>query len=430
MAGEPVALVLPRGAGEGAAGLDARALRRSLRRTRRRRRLAAAAFVAPLLVFTLLVFVVPIGDMLRRSFWNAELAAAWPNVRAAMAGWHAEGAHGVPPEPVFAALAEDLRKTYGTPALATAARRLNYDLENGRSLVVNAGRRVAQLDGPKGTWTETLAAIDPRWNAHETWAAIDRARVPFTDFFLLAALDLQRDEGQVVRKPAQQAIYLEVLGRTFSISLAVTLACLVLGFPVAYVIAAQPPSRANLLLMLVLLPFWTPLLVRTAAWVVVLQENGLANQLLAGLRVIDHPLRLIYNRTGVLVAMTHVLLPFMILPLYSVMRGVPPSLMRAALSLGAPPFTAFRRVYLPQVMPGVAAGALLVFILALGYYITPALVGGGADQMISTFVAFNTTDTANWSLAAALGTVLLAATFALFALATRLGGRYRLGVLG
>jgi putative spermidine/putrescine transport system permease protein len=240
---------------------------------------------------------------------------------------------------------------------------------------------------------------------------------------------LQRDEG-IARKPAQQAIYLDVLWRTFSISLAVTLACLVLGFPVAYAIAAQPPARANLLLMLVLLPFWTPLLVRTAAWVVVLQENGLANQLLAALQVIDRPLRLLYNRTGVLVAMTHVLLPFMILPLYSVMRGVPPSLMRAALSLGATPFTAFRRVYLPQVMPGVAAGALLVFILALGYYITPALVGGGGDQMISTFIAFHTTDTANWSLAAALGTVLLTATFVLFAVAARLGGRYRLGVLG
>jgi putative spermidine/putrescine transport system permease protein len=112
------------------------------------------------------------------------------------------------------------------------------------------------------------------------------------------------------------------------------------------------------------------------------------------------------------------------------MKGVPPSLMRAALSLGATPFTAFRRVYLPQVMPGVAAGALLVFILALGYYITPALVGGGGDQMISTFIAFHTTDTANWSLAAALGTVLLAATFVLFVVAARLGRRYRLGVLG
>jgi putative spermidine/putrescine transport system permease protein len=429
--GEPIALaVMPRGAGSGAADPLSRSLRRSLRRSRRRGQVVAAAFVAPLLVFTLLVFVLPIGDMLRRSFWNAELAAAWPGLRAAMGAWRSHGGHGVPPEPVFAALAEDLRRTFGTPPLATAARRLNYDLENGRSLVFNAARRVAQIEQPAGTWTDTLTGIDRRWAAPETWAAIDRARVPFTDFFLLAALDLQRDENGLARKPAQQAIYLEVLGRTFSISLAVTLACLVLGFPVAYVIAAQPPSRANLLLMLVLLPFWTPLLVRTASWVVVLQENGLANQLLVALRLIDRPLRLIYNRTGVLVAMTHVLLPFMILPLYSVMRSVPPGLMRAALSLGAPPFTAFRRVYLPQVMPGVAAGALLVFILALGYYITPALVGGGADQMISTFVAFNTTDTANWSLAAALGTVLLAATFVLFAIATRLGGRYRLGVLG
>jgi len=381
--------------------------------------MAAAAFVAPLLVFTVLVFLLPIGDMLRRSVWNAELAAAWPEVRAAMGAWRSEGGHGVPPEPVFAALARDLRETFGTAALGTAARRLNYDLENGRSLVFNSARRVAQLDRPIGTWTETLTGIDRRWGEAGTWAAIDRARVPFTDFFLLAALDLQRDEGGLARKPAQQAIYLDVLGRTFSISLAVTLACLALGFPVAYAIAAQPPSRANLLLMLVLLPFWTPLLVRTAAWVVLLQENGLANQFLAALRLIDRPLRLIYNRTGVLVAMTHVLLPFMILPLYGVMKGVPSSLMRAALSLGAPPLTAFRRVYLPQVMPGVAAGALLVFILALGYYITPALVGGPNDQMISYFVSYHLNETSNWGMASALGAILLAVTVLLILLLGR-----------
>jgi len=412
-------------------GGAARSLKKGLRRAERRRRLAAAALVAPLLAFTLLVFVIPIGDMLRRSVWNTELAASWPQVRAAMEHWRAEGGHGVPTEPVFAALAQDLKRSYGMSAAGTAARRLNYDLENARTLVFGTARKLAQQETPNGTWKETLVGIDPRWAEPETWAAINRARVPLTDFFLLAALDLERDEdGHIVSRPAKQAIYLDVLARTFGISLTVTLACLALGFPVAYGLASQPPRRANLLLILVLLPFWTPLLVRTAAWVVVLQENGLANQILTGLRLVDHPLRLIYNRTGVLVAMTHVLLPFMILPLYSVMKGVPPSLMRAALSLGARPFTAFRRVYLPQVMPGVAAGSLLVFILALGYYITPALVGGGGDQMISYFVAFNTTETANWSLAAALGTVLLVATFALFFLSTLIGGRNRLGVLG
>jgi len=173
-----------------------------LRRSGRRKQIAAAAFVAPLLVFTLLVFLLPIGDMLRRSFWNAELATAWPGVRAAMGTWRSEGGHGVPPEPVFAALAQDLRQTYGMAPLGTAARRLNYDLENGRSLVFNAARRVAQVDQPAGTWTETLIGIDPRWGAPETWAAIDRARVPFTDFFLLAALDLQRTDEGLARKPA------------------------------------------------------------------------------------------------------------------------------------------------------------------------------------------------------------------------------------
>src|SRR5215213_9420732 len=143
---------MARRAGPGAADPGSRSLRRSLRRSARRRQITAAAFVAPLLVFTLLVFLLPIGEMLRRSFWNAELAAAWPGVRVAMGTWRSESGHGVPPELVFAALAQDLRQTFGTAPLGTAARRLNYDLENGRSIVFNTARRVAQIDQPTGTW--------------------------------------------------------------------------------------------------------------------------------------------------------------------------------------------------------------------------------------------------------------------------------------
>jgi putative spermidine/putrescine transport system permease protein len=177
------------------------------------------------------------------------------------------------------------------------------------------------------------------------------------------------------------------------------------------------------------LPFWTSLLVRTAAWIVLLQNQGLVNRALIGLGLVDQPLQLIFNRVGVVVAMTHVLLPFMVLPLYSVMKGISPTHMRAAASLGARPATAFRRVYLPQTVPGIGAGCLLVFILALGYYITPALVGGASDQMIAWFVAFNTTQTANWGLGSALGVALLAATLALFAVYNRLIGldRMKLG---
>jgi putative spermidine/putrescine transport system permease protein len=202
----------------------------------------------------------------------------------------------------------------------------------------------------------------------------------------------------------------------------VTLLCIVLGFPVAYLLATQPPRRANLLMILVLLPFWTSLLVRTAAWIVLLQEHGIVNNALIWLGIVDAPIRLIYNRIGVYIAMTHILLPFLILPLYSVMKGIKRSYMQAAVSLGASPTEAFIRIYLPLTLPGIGAGSLLVFILALGYYITPALVGGAADQMISYFIAFYTSDTVNWGMASALGTVLLIATLVLYWVYDRLIG--------
>ena len=263
---------------------------------------------------------------------------------------------------------------------------------------------------------KTLSKINPAWGERATWAAIKGASGPMTSFYLLATLDLTRNvDGAIVAAPPDQAIYRDVFARTFTISFGVTALCLILGFPVAYLLATLPPRRSNLLMIFVLLPFWTSLLVRTCAWIVLLQREGVVNNSLRWLGIVDEPLRLIYNRFGVYVAMTHVLLPFMILPLYSSMKAISPAYMRAAASLGASPVTAFLRVYLPQTLPGIGAGCLLVFILALGYYITPALVGGAADQMISYFIALYTTETVNWGLASALGAVLLLATLLLAA---------------
>lgn len=400
-------------------------LRRRLRRAERLNRLGAFALVGPLLLFLAVVFVLPIADMMRRSVHDPELGRVWPHVALAIGDWPDRTRP--PPEPVFAALAADMRASREAGNLAVAARRLNYDVDNGRSLVQNTARRLP----PEATsWTAAFVAADPRWGDPETWGAIDRAAGPMTSFFLLSALDLQRHaDGSITPAPAQKSVYLDLLRRTFGIGLGVTVLCLLLGFPLAYLIAALPPSRANLLLILVLLPFWTSLLVRTTAWVVVLQERGLVNELMLWLGLIDQPIRLIYNRIGVIIAMTHVLLPFMILPLYSVMKGIRPDYVRAAASLGAPPTTVFLRVYLPQTLPGIAAGTLLVFIMAIGYYITPALVGGAGDQMISYFIAFYTSDTVNWGMASALGAVLLVATLILYAVYVRLIGvdRMRLG---
>jgi len=169
--------------------------------------------------------------------------------------------------------------------------------------------------------------------------------------------------------------------------------------------------------------------VRTTSWIVLLQQQGPINQLLQGAGLIQDPLQLIYNRFGVFVAMTHILLPFMILPLYSVMRGIDPALVRAASSLGARPFTAFRRIYLPLTAPGIGAGCLLVFILSIGYYITPALVGGASDQMVSWFIAFFTNQTVNWGMASALGSILLIAVLLIYWIYIQLVGveRMRLG---
>jgi putative spermidine/putrescine transport system permease protein len=334
----------------------------------------------------------------------------------------------LPPEPAYAALIADIRAAREAGTLASAATRLNYDVPGFRTLLFTAGRQLpAELSGSA---RDALIGIDPKWGERETWAAIRRAGGPVTDFYLLGALDLRRDaDGSITGAPQEQRVFRDVLGRTLWISAMVTLICLALGYPVAYVIAAQPPGRAGLLLFLVLLPFWTSLLVRTVAWVVLLQKEGVLNSLFLSLGLVNEPLKMIFNRFAVYVAMVHVLLPFMVLPLYSVMRSIPPSYIRAASSLGAKPFTAFWRVYVPQTLPGIGAGCLMVFIQALGYYITPALVGGADDQMISYFIAFYASKTVNWGMAAALSIMLLTATLALYAVYNRMVGveRMRLG---
>ena len=404
---------------------DGRALRRSLRRAERRRLLGNLGLTLPLLAFLLIFFVLPIVSVLTRSVENSQVSSVLPETAVAIRGWDGQG---LPDESVMATFAAEAAAAQKAKTLAAVAARLNNEHSGWRSVVMAAGRGAAEP--PSGTWAQTLAGIDPAWGDPAIWQALRRASAPYTDLYLLAAVDLDRNaDGNIVSVAPDQAIYRTVLVRTLWISGMVTLACLVLGYPLAYRLATLPEGTANLLMILVLLPFWTSLLVRTASWIVLLQREGPINEVLEWLGLIDEPLALVYNRAGVYIAMTHVLLPFMVLPLYSVMRGIPPNFVRAALSLGAKPTTAFLKVYLPMSMPGVAAGCLLVFILAIGYYITPALVGGQSDQMISYFVAFYTLQTVNWGMAAALGSVLLAGTVVLYLLYARLVGidRLRLG---
>ncbi|MGY6409867.1 MAG: ABC transporter permease [Alkalilacustris sp.] len=382
---------------------EARALRLQQGRSLRRRQLQALALVAPLALFLAVVFVVPIAQMLGAAWHDRTVADAMPRTAVAIALWDRTD---LPDEAVYAAIAADLLEGRESRALARPAQRLNQELTGFRTVILGTAR--ALPDSPDETWRATLTAINPAWSDPAHLVTLQRESRRFTASYMLHALDLERDlEDRVTRQPPDERLFLRVALRTLTIAATVTAVCLVMGFPLAYLLANVSGGVRALLLVMVLLPFWTSLLVRTAAWIVVLQSEGLVNTALMWTGLIDAPLRLIYNRFGVVVVMSQVLLPFLILPLYAVMSGISPWHMRAARSLGAPFLTAFRRVYLPQTLPGVAAGTLLVFMLSIGYYVTPALVGGRSDQMLSFFIAFYANETANWGLAAALGTMLM-----------------------
>lgn len=380
--------------------------------------------LAPLTGFLLVFFVLPLAGLFSLAMREAEVPRALPRTLVALQGW--SDAQSLPPG-LFPAFAQDLVEAREAQTLADAARRLNYAVGGVRSALMRAARAVGAAEVGTAFDAGFFAAIDPALASPAFFAAVQQARGPVSDFYLLGAIDLRRDAtGAIGSAPEEERLYLQVLQRTLGIAAGVTVLCLLMGFPVAALLARLQGRTADVVLALVMLPFWTSLLVRTAAWVVLLQREGLVNSLLLQLGLADAPLELIYNRTGVLVAMTHVLLPFMILPILTTLKEIPPGYLRAAASLGAPPITVFLRVYLPLAAPGIAAGALMVFIMALGYYITPALVGGGGDQMLSFFVAKYTTETGNWGLAAALGALLLVTTLALYALSqwvsTRRGG--------
>ena len=252
--------------------------------------------------------------------------------------------------------------------------------------------------------------IHKGWGELQVWKTIKQFSGKYTDGYYLSAVDAKRTQDGVTSKPENEQIYFTLFGRTFFMSVVITVSCILLGYPIAFLLANLPLRSSNLLLILVLLPFWTSLLVRTSAWKVLLQQQGVINDFLyqIGLVTDDGRLELINNQTGTIIAMTHILLPFMILPLFSVMKTISPTYVRAAKSLGANDWTAFWRVYFPNTIPGIGAGSILVFILAIGYYITPELVGGREGTFISNRIAYHISSSLNWGLAAALGTILLA----------------------
>ena len=514
---------------------DGRPLKASLNRALRRSKLRALLLIAPLLIFILLSFVMPIVDMLFRSVENQIVSETLPRTTVALGEWDKEGA---PEAPVFEALARDLAVAVERKAHTRLGSRLNYELSGASSLLRKTGRNVDEIgetvqdalgifdpiwkerdtfgtvfgapdwvnamtdwtgikdDGPapafvakpemaalfpdaiglyseysqllsdkdenpfsKKDWpivahvfaqevalTTDLSALtgdeqaliagargaldgvtldDPKamfidadedWGGPEVWTTISTYAPAYTDGYFLNSIDMLKGADGVEARPDNEKIYVKLFIRTMIMSLTIMGSCILLGYPIAWLLANLKDRTANMLMILVLLPFWTSLLVRTSAWKVLLQQQGVVNDVLVwiGLVADDSRLTLINNQTGTIIAMTHILLPFMILPMYSVMKTIPPTYLRAAKSLGANDWTAFWRVYFPQSVPGIGAGSILVFILSIGYYITPELVGGTKGVFISNRIAYHISSSLNWGLAAALGTILLVLVLALY----------------
>ncbi|WP_342709976.1 ABC transporter permease [Bradyrhizobium sp. B124] len=397
---------------------DGMPLRIRLQRIERRRKLRAFTLVLPLLLFVLIAFVLPIGRMLFNAVRDDTFLMLMPRTTAALSSWDGKD---LPDESAYAALAEDLKQAWAQKTTSAIGKRMNYELPGVGSQVTSSARKASTLS--EGPYKGALIEINPLWGHHDVWSLLKRESSAYTTYYLLRSVDYQYGpDYQIVRSPPENAIFQDIFLRTIGISIGVTVTTLLLGFPVAYLLATLPSRSSNLLMILVVLPFWTSLLVRTTAWVVLLQQHGVVNDVLMALHIISEPAQLIFNRVGTVVAMTHIQLPFTLLPIYSVMKTISPSHVRAARSLGAGPFYAFWKVYFPQTLPGIAAGCLLTFILCLGYYITPALVGGPNDQMVSYFVAHYTNEELNWGMASALGAILFTATLLLYYVFNKLVG--------
>ncbi|MEP1932404.1 MAG: ABC transporter permease [Roseibium sp.] len=401
---------------------DGKPLKASLAKALRREKMRALALIAPLLIFVLITFVAPIADMLFRSVENGIVADTLPRTVIALQDWDPDSGE-APGEAVFAALHGDLAVAVKAKKHTRLGSRLNYEQSGISSLFRKTGRRISKMD-EAAPFKEQFLSADKKWADVGVWQTLKRFSPRYTDGYFLNSVDAHRTSDGIELKPADERIYMLLFARTMFLSIMITVSCLLLGYPIAFLLAALPLRSSNLLMILVLLPFWTSLLVRTSAWKVLLQQQGVINDFLVWIGLVSDADRLVMinNQTGTIIAMTHILLPFMILPLYSVMKTISPTYVRAAKSLGANDWTAFWRVYFPQSVPGIGAGAVLVFILSIGYYITPELVGGTSGIFISNRIAYHISSSLNWGLAAALGTMLLAAVMVLFVVYDRIVG--------
>ena len=395
---------------------DGRPLKQSLSRSLRQQKIRALLLIAPLLIFIFVAFIMPIVSMLSRSVENDLVSQTLPQTVQALQSWDALSGE-LPSEPVYAAFALDIQNAAKAKVHTKVGLRLNYEKSGIASLFKKTARKAKKWDIQNdGPFKDKLIKVHKGWGEVEVWQTLKTHSPRYTSGYFLNAIDMRKTAEGADFQPEDKTILIKLFQRTLIMSLIITFSCILLGYPVAWLLANLPMRQANLLMILVLLPFWTSLLVRTSAWKVMLQQQGVINDILVQLSLVSDEARLIMinNEIGTIVAMTHILLPFMILPMYSVMQTIPPSYLRAAKSLGATNWTAFWRVYFPQSVPGIGAGSILVFILAIGYYITPEIVGGTKGVFISNRIAYHILKSLNWGLAAALGTILLIAVLVLY----------------
>ena len=399
---------------------DGTPLKVSLGRSLRRSKLRGILLVLPALLFLIIIFVVPIFNLLSRSVDDTLVNSALPRTFVAFESWDRQS---LPEEAMFEAIFLDIT-TGDKYTVGKATTRMNYEKPGWRSLIKKSGRKFKKkIKGPP--YRDAMIKIDKRWGDVTFWQTLGAMKDPQTLGYFLNAVDRQYDANKhVVMKEKERRVYVMLWWRTLLLSLIVPVGCLAMAYPVAHLLATLPLRYSNLLMICVLMPFWTSLLVRIVAWMVMLQNHGVVNSTLVWSGILDDENRLpmMYNFTGTVIVMIQILLPFMILPIYRVMKTIPPSYMRAAQNLGAPPSLAFLKVYLPQTLPGVGAGVILVFIVAIGYYITPELVGGKDGQLIGNMIAYHMQKSLNWGLAAAMGTLLLAAILLLYWVYDRIVG--------
>jgi putative spermidine/putrescine transport system permease protein len=384
-----------------------------LRRTNR----LAALLIAPLLLLILGSFLLPVGVTLLRAVQDDEVSATLPDTAAALRAWDGQG---LPEEAAFAALARELGAALEARRIGDLAQRLNFERTGSRTLLLRTARAAERLQAP---YRQSLPALDARWGQPGTWQMLARATGPLTSLYLLRAMDASRSPaGEVAALPVEQRLYRTLFLRTFGVSLLVTAICVLLAYPVAYTIARLRAPWSSIAMTLVLIPFWSSVLVRTTAWFVLLQREGPVNAALLALGLAEAPVQMLGTRIAVLLALVHVLLPFAILPMHSVMVRMDATYLRAAASLGANGVQRFVRVWLPLSLPGVLAGGAMVFLLSVGMYTAPALVGGDRDQMVAWFIANFINRDVNWGMAAALSVYLLAMTGAVVALVRVMAG--------